>query len=159
METFSALLALCEGNSPLTGEFPSQRPVTRSFDVFFYLHLNKRLGKPPKRQWFETHSDVTVMGNASCITGPSWVESPGDQWIPLIKGQWCTASIFSVRRNKQPRWYWFETAPCSHGVTAMKNYSRCKPQLSQLPQHRYAFWGCTDHIVLGTPNIHSIHHL
>ena len=35
METFSALLALCAGNSPVTGEFPSQRPVTRSFDVFF----------------------------------------------------------------------------------------------------------------------------
>ena len=34
METFSALLALCAGNSPVTGEIPSQRPVTRSFDVF-----------------------------------------------------------------------------------------------------------------------------
>ena len=34
METFSAFLALCAGNSPVTGEFPSQRPVTRSFDVF-----------------------------------------------------------------------------------------------------------------------------
>ena len=33
METFSALLALCEVNSPVTGEFPSQRPVTRRFDV------------------------------------------------------------------------------------------------------------------------------
>ena len=33
METFSALLALCEGNSPVTGEFSAQRPVTRSFDV------------------------------------------------------------------------------------------------------------------------------
>ena len=33
METFSALLALCEGNTPITGEFPSQRPVTRGFDV------------------------------------------------------------------------------------------------------------------------------
>ena len=44
METFSALLALCVGNSPVTGEFPSQRPVTRSFDVFFDLRLNKRLG-------------------------------------------------------------------------------------------------------------------
>ena len=32
-ETFSALLALCAGNSPVTGEFPSQRPVARSFDV------------------------------------------------------------------------------------------------------------------------------
>ena len=33
-ETFSVLLALCAGNSPVTGEFPSQRPVTGSFDVF-----------------------------------------------------------------------------------------------------------------------------
>ena len=48
MGTFSALLALCAGNSPGTGEFPAQRPVTRSFDVFFDLRLNKRLSK----QWW-----------------------------------------------------------------------------------------------------------
>ena len=36
METFSALLALCAGNSPVTGEFPSQRPMTRNFDAFFW---------------------------------------------------------------------------------------------------------------------------
>ena len=40
MEPFAALLALCDGNSPITGEFPSQRPVTRSFDVFFDLRLD-----------------------------------------------------------------------------------------------------------------------
>ena len=39
MEAFSALLALCAGNSPVTGEFSSQRPVTRSFDAFFDLGL------------------------------------------------------------------------------------------------------------------------
>ena len=33
MEICSALLALCVGNSPVTGEFPLQRPVTQSFDV------------------------------------------------------------------------------------------------------------------------------
>ena len=54
METFSALLAFCAGNSPVTGEFPSHRPVTRSFDVFFYRHLNKRLGKQSWGWWFET---------------------------------------------------------------------------------------------------------
>ena len=43
METFPALLAICAGNSPVPGEFPAQRPVTRSFDVFFDLRLNKRL--------------------------------------------------------------------------------------------------------------------
>ena len=56
METFSALLALCEGNSPVTGEFPAQWPVTRSFDVFFGLHLKKRLSKQSRRWWFETPS-------------------------------------------------------------------------------------------------------
>ena len=35
----SALLTFCAGNSPVTGEFPSQRPVTRSFDAFFDLRL------------------------------------------------------------------------------------------------------------------------
>ena len=54
METFSASLALCVGNSPVTGEFPSQRPVTRSFDVFFDLCLNKRLSKQSRRWWSET---------------------------------------------------------------------------------------------------------
>ena len=37
METFSALRAICAKNSPVTGEFPAQRPVTRSSDVFFDL--------------------------------------------------------------------------------------------------------------------------
>ena len=56
METFSALLALCAGNSPVSGEFPSQRPVTRSFDVFFDLCPNLRLSKQWLGWWFETLS-------------------------------------------------------------------------------------------------------
>ena len=56
MKTLSALLAFCEGNSPVTSEFPSQMPVTRSFDVFFDLHLNKRLNKQSWGWWFEMSS-------------------------------------------------------------------------------------------------------
>ena len=41
METFSALLAFSVGNSPVTDEFPSQKPETRSFEVFCDLRLNK----------------------------------------------------------------------------------------------------------------------
>ena len=55
IKTLSALLAHCAGNSPVTGEVPSQMPVTRSFDVFF-VHLNKRLGKQSWRRWFEMPS-------------------------------------------------------------------------------------------------------
>ena len=56
METFSVLLDLCAGNSPVAGEFPAQRPVTRSFDVFFDLRLNKLLSKQSWGWWFETSS-------------------------------------------------------------------------------------------------------
>ena len=53
MEIFSASLAFCVGNSPVSSEFPSQRPVTRSFDVFFDLRLNKKLSKQSWGWWFE----------------------------------------------------------------------------------------------------------
>ena len=53
MEAFSVLLALCAGNSSVTGEFPSQRPVS---GVFFDLHLSKRLSKQSRRQCFYTPS-------------------------------------------------------------------------------------------------------
>ena len=43
METFSMLLAICVGNSPVTGEFPTKRPVTRSFDVFWLVNKKKVL--------------------------------------------------------------------------------------------------------------------
>ena len=77
MEPFSALLAICAGNSPVPGpvpgEFPAQRPVTRIFDIFFDLRPNKRLSKQRRGWWFETpsaHYDVTLMhvfhGGPSC---------------------------------------------------------------------------------------------
>ena len=56
METLSALLAICVGNSLVPGEFPAQRPVTRSFRVFFDLSLNKPLSKQSWGWWFETLS-------------------------------------------------------------------------------------------------------
>ena len=78
MGTFSALLVLCTGNSPVTGEFPSQRPVTRSFDVFFDLRPNKRLSKQSWNWWFETlswtlwrHSNEMFLSfSASRTAGP-----------------------------------------------------------------------------------------
>ena len=64
METFSALLALCAGNSPVTGEFLSQRPVTQSFDLFFDLRLKN--GRVNHRDAGDlrhnrAHYDVTIM--------------------------------------------------------------------------------------------------
>ena len=56
METFPALLAICAWNSPVNGELPAQRPVTRSFDVFFDPRLNKRLSKQSWGWWYDTPS-------------------------------------------------------------------------------------------------------
>ena len=106
MEAFSALLAIC-----------AQRPVMRSFDVFYDLRLNKRLSKQLWGWWFETLSrplwrhcngtnlcDVMMSAMASQITGVSDVYSTicsaedqrrhqssdslaSDRWIPRTKGQ------------------------------------------------------------------------
>ena len=93
METVSALLALCEGNPPVTGGFPSQRPVTRSIDVSFDVRLNKGLSKQSRRRWFETpsrplwrHCNVKMSANW-CLFCPglfSWHYFLEQKWaLPL----------------------------------------------------------------------------
>ena len=107
METLSALLAICVGNSPVPGEFPTQRPVTRSFDVFFDLRLNKRLSKQSRGWWFETlsrqlwrHRNVVAKFDDSVIV---WMTCDFlcRQWAPIfVHIRWyllgCTASIYCI---------------------------------------------------------------
>ena len=102
METSSALLAPCAGNSPITGEFPSQRPVTRSFDVFFDLYLNKRFSK---QSWINGwvnnreagdlrrhrgHYDVIVMYCIYCALQfvVTWVVAPIFMWYHMVWILW-----------------------------------------------------------------------
>ena len=91
METVSALLDICAGNSPVPGEFPAQRHVTRGFDVFFDLRPDKQLSKQSCGWWFETPShslrrhrkDYSIMDSVYskpslyqrliCITCPMWI--------------------------------------------------------------------------------------
>ena len=88
VETFSALLALCTGNSPVTGEFPAQRPVMRSFDVFFDLRLNTQLSKQPRSWGFDTptrllwhHCNATFLFLSN-------------DWQPRFRyGYWCLSPI------------------------------------------------------------------
>ena len=79
METFSALLAICAGNSLVPGEVPAQRPVTRCFDVFFDLRLNKRLSKQSCPRLVMWDAIVAIM------TSLWWdlaVKLPSGQWMP-----------------------------------------------------------------------------
>ena len=74
-------------NWPFVRGFPSQRPVTRSFDMFFALRLNKRLRKQSRRRWFET---------PSCSL---WRHCNVDEsWSPLSE-----RPTISSYRNTRPR--------------------------------------------------------
>ena len=89
METCSALLALCAGNSPVTGEFPSQRPVTRGFDAFFDLRLTKRLSKIRNAgdlRHHRAHYDVTVMHHIYIYISQIFIWGVGIR-ISLINGE------------------------------------------------------------------------
>ena len=96
METFSALLAFCAGNSPVTGEFPTQSPVARSFDVFFDLLLNKRLSKQSWGWWFETPSrSLWRHRNVDCIAGCASLT----QTIELVNVKWIALANETVIYN------------------------------------------------------------
>ena len=92
METFSALLAICAGNSPVSGEFPAQRPVTRSFDIFFDVRLIKRLSKHSRGWWFET------------LSHPLWRHPNEDSTyifdIPLDSYDWGLGQVIRIASNR-----------------------------------------------------------
>ena len=115
METFSALLTFCAGNSLVTDEFPSQRPVTQSFDVFFDLHLDKQLSKQLWGWWFETpscplwhhRSDILNSQKTSPYLTLTWKESTVsilDKRSPCYKR---TASYSYVIMNIQRKYQAF----------------------------------------------------
>ena len=98
METFPALLAICAVNSPVTGEFARQRPVTHSFGTFFDLRLNKPLSKHSWGWRFETSSRTLWR---HCKAGTHF------------------ANVF-VHRNSNPIENSFSTYPSNCEVTVLK---------------------------------------
>ena len=90
------LLVICEWNSPVTGEFPAQRPVMRSFDVFFDLRLNEGLSKQSWGWWFETpsfpfwrHNNVT----RSTGINNGWMANDCQVPVLLIEANWCHGAV------------------------------------------------------------------
>ena len=80
---------------PLCGEFPSQRPVTRNFDIFFDQCLNKRLSKQLRGWWFETpsrplrhHSNAVLYDLSNILPYKCSTKSPFLQhtWKNFTKG-------------------------------------------------------------------------
>ena len=110
METFSALLALCAGNSPVTGEFRAQRPVTRSFDAYFDLRLNKRCKRVNNRKAGDlrrnrVHYDVIVMSASFQFT--------------MALHRTCKEISWKYRPSRNAKLLRYQTPPLSHCHTRL----------------------------------------
>ena len=102
METFSALLAICAGNSQVTGEIPAQRPVTRSFEVFFDLRLNKRFSKQSWDWRFET---LSCNGFEYSNLFYLWTQSSLNHIVHQVHfGSFPDNSVYQVLRLKYFLW-------------------------------------------------------
>ena len=144
MKTFSALLAICEGNSPVSGEFPAQRPVRRSFDVFFDLRPNKRLNRLSWGWWFETPSHplwrhCTGYPHKSQQCGKSfhfmtslWHYSEVFNWLMLTHWSWFCFTVthrgnsmkdsMDFRNSRMGSSFW--------GNLQSRTYGNCMDQLA-----------------------------
>ena len=86
---FSVTGHLC-GEFTGPGEFPAQRPVTRSFDVFFDLRPNKRLSKQWRGWWFETQSRSLWRHRNDKTSWWSVNIGSGNEWLGAIRQQGIT---------------------------------------------------------------------
>ena len=104
METFSALLVRCAGNSPVTSEFPPQRAVMRSFDVFFDLPLNRCLSNQSWGWWFETPSGLLWRHCNGC---PGAKATPSPTLIKCLSvyGEMVIELWFYASLGHQQPWY------------------------------------------------------
>ena len=105
METFSALLTLCAGTSPVTDEFHAQRPVTRSFDVFFDLRVNKRLSEQSWGWWFETPARSLWRHCNSVLTYQLWSNTGiVNALVPIQWKFWSLVAPEVVKRQPPEQW-------------------------------------------------------
>ena len=100
---------LC-GNSPVPGEFPAQRPVTRSFDVFFDLRLNKWLSKQSWGWWSETLS--YPLWRHRNVIDCNWLS--GVIWIGRLR--WCNYSLPRILVNMRSMHFGYRRLGCPDAV-------------------------------------------
>ena len=83
------------------GEFPTQRSVTRSFDVFFDLRLNKWLSKQPRGWWFEMLS-WSLWRHCNDNGNPhTWIDSLYIETSPRSYGVFMLKIMDSVLKTKK----------------------------------------------------------
>ena len=104
METFSVLLSLCAGNSAVTGEFPSQRPVTQSFDfslisAWINNWINNRDARELGRHRAHYNVTVVVSSEGRLTQWWRWWWGGGGGW----RREGCNDD--DRRRRRQQRWF------------------------------------------------------
>ena len=125
---------LC-GKSPVTGEFPSQRPVTRSFDVSFDLRLNKRLSRPSRRRWFETPSR-SLWRHRNGLQAVGWctIQNATRLYLLLYTGHTC---YYGLKKCKE-----FDLSMSTtslQGKVAISTNYIVYPKLKEQKLNRFAF--------------------
>ena len=98
MEAFSVSLALCEGNPPVTGGFPSQRLVTELW-CFLDLRLSKRMSQQSRRRWLETPSHTLWRHCNGCFSSP--VDCPAGYYVSSPTScEPCPVAFYQPKRNQ-----------------------------------------------------------
>ena len=143
------------------GEFPAQRPVTRSFDVFFDLSLNKRLSKQSWGWWFETpsgslwhHCNDTSNGDVLCVSSVlaknCWKNS---KFVVNLSLMWCQCiGIYGASPDAHTRfraWLCFAVVmyrlapfwPISSNITShIEAETKCPPFCRRHFQMHFREW-------------------
>ena len=88
----------------VTGHLCAQRPVTQSFDVFFDLHLNKRLSKQSWGWWFETlsrpvwlHCNDLFCQQGRLLGSVIW----GIRRCAIWNSHWSVSEVYQMTLNAQ----------------------------------------------------------
>ena len=126
---------LC-GEFTVTSEFPTQRAVPRSFDIFFDLHLNKRLSKQSWGWWFETPSHPLWHHCNSIPVTIVYERNTFATGLLIYWGSWCKSQTMShltvvislnlcrLTTTTKPKWHsppniWYK----SHLIPILKCFS------------------------------------
>ena len=142
MDTFSALLGLCAGNSPVTGEFPAHRPLTRRFDVFYDRRLTKRLSKQSwGGWWFETLLRSLWRHSNDPFILHQRLQLNADSGIVLIYPNFSSDYSVSIRINAKPHFHWAEITARYFNEIGLRSEIRHSDNLSIMSSVRWSHNG------------------
>ena len=114
----SALLALCQGNTPIKRRARLLMPVMQTFDIFSIVSLNKLLSKQSSCKWFEQAtihkqicnkrpSSLMHICDASLVSINLTLNERAPSYLGLTKSiSWLLMPWLLTSPGHQQPWYW-----------------------------------------------------